>query len=87
MLPMLSFQSQTAKSTSRKYRGHSSPGVGPSGFSMPGTWERPGRKCSGNNRPFHQVCPGVCYKDPNGSNNGEDPVGQVHCSLWSSQKY
>ena len=48
------------------------------------TWERPGRKCSGNNRPFHQVCPGVCHKDPNGSNNGEDPMGQVHCPLWSS---
>ena len=86
MLPMFSFQSQTAKSTSRKYHGHSSPGASPSRFSMPGTWERPGRKCSGNNRPFHQVCPGVCYKDPNSSNNGKDPVGQVHCPLWSSQK-
>ena len=41
MLPMLSFQSQAAKSTSWKYHGHSSPGAGPSGFSMPGTWERP----------------------------------------------
>ena len=86
MSPMFSFQSQTAKSTSQKYHGHSSPGASPSGFSMPGTWERPGRKCSGNNRPFHQVCPGICYKDPNGSNNGKDPVGQVHCPLWSSQE-
>ena len=49
MLPMFSFQSQTAKSTSRKYHGHSSPGAGPSGFSMPGTCERPGRKCSSDN--------------------------------------
>ena len=32
MSPMLSLQSWTAKSTSRKYRGHSSPGAGPSGF-------------------------------------------------------
>ena len=86
MSPMPSFQSQMAKSTSQKYHGHSSPGAGPSGFSMPGTWERPGRKCSGDSRPFHQVCPGVCYKDPHGSNNGKDLVGQVHCSLWSSQK-
>ena len=41
MLPMLSFQSQTAKSTSWKYHGHSTPGASPSRFSMPGTWERP----------------------------------------------
>ena len=54
---MFSFQSQTAKSTSQKYRGHSSPRASPSGFSMPGTWERPGRKCPGHNRPFHQVHP------------------------------
>ena len=46
-------------------------------------WEE---KCSGHNRPFHQVRPGVCNKDPNGSDNGKDPVGQVHCPLWSSQK-
>ena len=72
MSPMFSFQSQTAKSTSQKYCGQSSPGASPSRFSMPGAWERPGRKCSGNNRPFHQVCPGICYKDPNSSNNGKD---------------
>ena len=87
MLPILSFQSQTAKSTSWKYCGHSSPGASPSRYSMPGTWEKPEGKCSGNNRPFHQVCPGICYKGPNGSHNGEDPVGQVHCPLWSSRKY
>ena len=29
---------------------------------MPGTWEWPGRKCSGDNRPFHQVCPGICTR-------------------------
>ena len=86
MSPMPSFQSQTAKSSSQKYRGHSSPGAGSSGFSMPGTWERLGIKCSGNNRSFHQVSPGVCNKDPNGSDNGKDPVGQVHCPLWSSQE-
>ena len=83
---MFSFQSQTARSTSQKYHGHSSPGAGPSGFSMPGTWEGPGGKCSGNNRSFHLVCPGICNKDPNSSNNGKDPVGQVHCPLWSSKE-
>ena len=44
----------------------------------------PGGKCSGDNRSFHQVSPGICNKDPNGSDNGKDPVGQVHCPLWSS---
>ena len=61
---MFSFQSQTAKSTSCKYHGYSYPGVGPSGFSMPVTWDRPERKCSSDNRSFHQVCSGICYKDP-----------------------
>ena len=84
MSPMFSFQSQAAKSTSWKYCGHSSPGVGPPQLSMPGTWERPGRKCAGDNRPFHQVHSGICYKNSNGTDNGEDPMGQVHCSLWSS---
>ena len=86
MSPMSSFQSQTAKSSHQEHRGHSSLGASPFGFSMPGTWERPGRKCSGHNRPFHQVHPGICNKDPNGSDNGKDPVGQVHCPLWSPQK-
>ena len=83
---MSSFQSQTDKSSSQEHCGHSSLGAGPFGFSMPGTWERLGGKCSGHNRPFHQVCPGICNKDPNSSDNGKDPVGQVHCPLWSSQK-
>ena len=86
MSPMSSFQSQTTKSSLWEHRGHSSLGASPFGFSMPGTWERLGRKCSGHNRPFHQVRPGICNKDPNGSDNGKDPVGQVHCPLWSSQK-
>ena len=34
-----------------------------------GAWERAGRKCSGNYRPFHQICPGLCHKDPNHLNN------------------
>ena len=72
MSPMSSFHSQTAKSSSREHCGHSSLGAGPFGFSMPGTWERLGGKCSGHNRPFHQVCPGVCNKDPNGSDHGKD---------------
>ena len=84
--PCLAFKARQPKAPLKKYHGHSSPGAGPSRFSMPGTWERPGRKCAGNNRPFHQVCPGICYKDPNGSYNGKDPVGQVHCPLWSSPK-
>ena len=84
--PMFSFQSQTAKSTSWKYHGHSSLGVGPSWLPVPGTWERPGRKCSGDHRPFHQVCSGICYKDPDSTNNGEDPMGQIYCPLWSPWK-
>ena len=84
--PMFSFQGQTAKSTSQKYHGHSSPGVGPSWLSMPGTWERPGRKCSGDNRPFHQVHSGICNKNPNGTNDGKDPMGQIYCPLWSPWK-
>ena len=72
---MLSFQSQTAKSTSQKHCGHSSPGASPSRFSMPGTWERPGGKCFGNNRPFHQVCPGICYKDPKWLKQWQRPCG------------
>ena len=86
VLPLSSFQGQAAKSSSWKHCGHSSLRASPFGFSMPGTWERLGRKCSGHNRPFHQVCPGICNQDPNSSDNGEDPVGQVHCPLWSSQK-
>ena len=84
--PMFSFQSQTAKSTSWKHHGHSSPGTGPSWLSMPGTWERPGRKCSGDNRPFHQVHSGICYKNSNGTDNGKDPMGQIYCSLQSPWK-
>ena len=82
--PCLAFKARQPKAPLKKYHGHSSLGASPSRFSMSGTWERPGGKCSGNNRPFHQVCPGVCYKDPNSSNNGKDPVAQVHCPLWSS---
>ena len=40
----------------------------------------------GDNRPFHQVCSGICYKNPNGTDNGEDPMGQIYCPLWSPQK-
>ena len=86
MLPMFSFQSQTAKSISWKYHGHSSPGAGSSWLSMPETWIRPGRKCSGNNRPFHQVCSGICYKNSNGTDNGEDPMGLIYCPLQSPRK-
>ena len=28
-------------------------------YAMAGTWEGPGRKCSGDHRPFHQVCSGI----------------------------
>ena len=35
---------------------------------------------------FTRYTQAICNKDPNGSNNGEDPVGQVHCPLWSSQE-
>ena len=84
--PMFSFQSQTAKSTSWKYHGHSSSGVGPPWLSMPGTWEGPGRKCSGDHRPFHQVHSGICNKNPISTNDGKDPMGQIYCPLWSTQK-
>ena len=83
---MFSFQSQTAKSTSQKHHGHLSSGVGPPWSSMPGTWEWPGRKCSGDHRPFHQVFSGICNKDPNSTNYGKDPMGQIYCPLWSTQK-
>ena len=53
---------------------------------MPGTWERREENVLVITDHFHQVCPGVCNKDPNGSDNGKDPVGQVHCPLWSSRK-
>ena len=75
MSPMSSFQSQTAKSSSQEHCGYSSLGAGPFGFSMPGTWERPGGKCSGHNRPFHQVHPGVCNKDPNRLRQRQRPCG------------
>ena len=53
---------------------------------MPGTWEGPGSKCSGDHRPFHQVCLGVCNKNPNSTNDGKDCMGQIYCPLWSTQK-
>ena len=71
---MFSFQSQTAKSASQKHHGHSSSGVGPPWLSMPGTWEGPGRKCSGDHRPFHQVHSGICNKDTNSTNDSKDPI-------------
>ena len=46
----------------------------------------PGRECSGGHRPFHQVCPGLCHKDPNCTNDCQNPMGQVHCPLWVTQK-
>ena len=84
--PMFSFQSQTAKSTSWKHHGHSSSGAGPPWLSMPGTWEGPRRKCSGDHRPFNQVCSGVCNKDSNHTNDCKDPMGQIYCPLWATQK-
>ena len=35
---------------------------------------------------FTRYAPGVCNQDPNSSDHGKDPVGQVHCPLWSSRK-
>ena len=85
-LPMFSFQSQIAKSASWNYHGHSSSGAGPPWSPMPGTWEGPGRKCSGDHRPFHQVCSGICNKNPNSTNDSEHSMGQIYCPLWSTQK-
>ena len=86
VLPMFIFQNQTAKSAFWKHHGHSSSGAGPPWLSMPGTWEGPGRKCSGDHRPFHQVCSGICNKDSNCTNDCKDPMGQIYCPLWATQK-
>ena len=83
---MFSFQSQTAKSASWKYHGHWSSGVGPPWLPVPGTWEGSGRKCSDDHRPFHQLWSGICNKNPNSTNDGKDPMGQIYCPLWSTQK-
>ena len=55
-------------------------------YPVSGTWEGPGRECSSSHRPFHQVCPGICHQDPNHPNDCQNPMGQVHCPLWVTQK-
>ena len=35
---------------------------------------------------FTRYSSGICYKNPNGTNNGKDPMGQIYCPLWSPQK-
>ena len=46
----------------------------------------PEEKCSGDHRPFHQVCSGICNENPNSTNDGRDPMGQIYCPLWSTRK-
>ena len=66
---MSCLQSQAAKSPPQKYHGHSSSRVGPPQLFVSGAWGGAGRKCSGNYTPFHQICPGLCHKDPNHPND------------------
>ena len=75
------FQSQAGKMPPQKHHGHTSSRVGPHQLIVSGAWERPGRKCSGGHRSFHQVCPGLCHKNPNHPNDCQNPMGQVHCPL------
>ena len=81
MLPMSCFQSQTAKCPPQKHCGHTSPRVGPPQLLVSGAWEGPERKCSGGDRPFHQVCPGLCHKDPNCPNDYQWDKFIVHYGL------
>ena len=48
--------------------------------------EGPGRKCSGDHRPFYQVHSGICDKDANCTNDCKGPMGQVYCPLLATQK-
>ena len=70
----------------QKHHGHTSSRAGPPQLHVSGTWKGPGRECSGSNRPFHQVCPGLCHQNPNCLNDCQNPMGQVHYPLWVSQK-
>ena len=86
MFSVSHFQSQATKSLSQKHCGHTSSRAGPPWLPVSGTWEGPGRECSGRYRSFHQVCPGLHHKNPNCPNDCQNPMGQVHCPLWVTQK-
>ena len=65
----LAFKARQQKAPPWKYCGHSSSIADPPQLLVSGAWEGPGRKCSGDYRPFHQVCPGLCHKDPDCPND------------------
>ena len=69
-----------------KHSGHTSSRAGPPWLPVSGIWEGPGGECSSSYRSFHQVFPGVCHQDPDHPNDCQNPMGQVHCPLWVTQK-
>ena len=83
---VLPSQNQAAKSPPWKHLGHTSSRAGPPWLPVSGTWEGPGREWSGSYRSFHQVCPGICYQNQNHPFDYQNPMGQVHCPLWVTQK-
>ena len=84
--PMPHFQSQAAQGPSGKHHGHTSLRACPPWLPVSGTQERSGGKCFSGNRSFHLINPSVCYPNPNHPDHFQNPMGQVHCSLWVTQK-
>ena len=82
----LAFKARQPKVPPQKHCGHTSSRAGPPWLPVSGTWEGPGGEWSSSHRSFHQVCPGICNQDPNCPNDCQNPMGQVHCPLWVTQK-
>ena len=58
-----------SKKPPSKHHGHTSSRAGPPWLLVSGTWKGPGREYSGSDRSFHQVCPGLCHKNPSHPND------------------
>ena len=84
--PVPHFQSQADQSPSWKYHGHTSFRACPPWLPVSGIWQTFGGECSGGNRPFHLIHSSVCYLSPNCPDHCQNPMGQVHCPFWVTQK-